>query len=86
MLKSIFASLPECIFYRCKSKNRVRVSILINYKIKFKDKMFLKIFLFYFKKYAFLVKKNVKKMPRKKSTFYVINFIDPRIIFLKIKF
>ena len=36
---------------------------------------------------SFLIKKKLKEtMSRKESMFYVINFIDPQIIFLKRKF
>ena len=50
--------------------------------------MFLKTFLFYFQKKMFSFNKEKLKetMSRKESKFYVINFIDPWIIFLKRKF
>ena len=44
--------------------------------------MLLKTFLFYFQKICFFNLEKLKEtMSRKKSNFYVINFIDPRIIF-----
>ena len=48
--------------------------------------MFLKTLLIYFQKICFFNYENLKKtMSRKESKFYVISFIDPRIIFLKKK-
>ena len=46
--------------------------------------MFLKTFLFYLMFFFFLNEEKLKKtMSRKKGKFYVINFINHRIIFLK---
>ena len=48
--------------------------------------MFLKTFLFYFKNFFFFIQEKLKEtMSRKETKFCEINFIDPRIIFLKNK-